>query len=93
MKSSWKVVSVLSAVLLLTACTDRDRAILGGAAIGALAGAVVSDRSNEYHHGRRYDPGPPPGYYRYRGRSRHRYDPGPPPRYCRDQYGRVYPCD
>lgn len=83
----------------LAGCNDRER-VLGGAAVGAVAGAVIVDSLNDgdrgrgrgYHHHRapRGYYAPPPRYY-YRV-PRDRYQHRRAPCYY-DRYGRpVYRC-
>lgn len=81
--------------VVLAGCDER---VLGGAAVGAVAGAVIMDSVNDRDRDRRYryyraprgySAPPPRGYYRDPPRYRHRYHRAP----CYDRYGRpMYRC-
>lgn len=88
-KFSLSVLAIAS--ILIAGCDDRDR-VLGGAAVGAIAGAVIMDSANDNHRDYHYRR-PPPYYQRYR---HNRYRDGYR-RYRRndcgyDRYGNPYPC-
>lgn len=91
-KFSLSVLAIAS-ILIIAGCDDRDR-VLGGAAVGAIAGAVIMDSANDNHRDYHYRRPPPPHYQRYH-HNRYRDGYG---RYRRndhcgyDRYGNPYPC-